>query len=750
MEYTTPEYTFDVYSIDIKDIGRFYNYYLDVEYGSPSINGFWGADSGFSTAPVPTGINQVLPVTNDKKVYLVIENPAYFTWNIVDIAIAQPVRYYLRVNDVKPIEHTPNTSELVSLTKNQGTTARKIKISDPSILALSFIDKGADSPDLYKDGGNIVFRKLNGHLEHPEIFKQLDGMGSMDYYNILVEPGTYFFAFTHSGSAGTEYIEYSSKVTSLTSMNTLDKDPDENIPLSQFTNINLSRWQNMPESATEGTSYGGGYAFNVDENFWYYGYNVSLEAADNQGIFDVDLNPTLGSLWDDTGNIFTDYTEGIQPSNTSSVPFKTDGGTNGDAFIIGCEDKFSSIYVDVDIAAVDDMFVWSFWNGGNWENFAGSHQFNDGTDNGTCSLSQDGKIVWDPGSGNMDDWEPYSGGESTGDELPNTNGRDLYLIRCRCSNSGAATPEVKSISLKKYIQIRFDLSTYVAYDLLEEEKEFYYYRATWGNWPNTYFDNFDNVWSGTDLSHTINRNHQAFDAAMLFALSDMYIYDYNGSSAGIPLKFNDTLTFSTAMFERPDLYQKDIYNVGDAIPARYSEHQNLSDLPYDSVYTINATEKEYLYIEINPKTIHDWTQLNLQVINGTVVNSGLLFPSDFNYNTLDIYDATYDFGEYLCGTFAEYYATGGANQNMSMEFGFITEKAYLYLNLAPDAQEYNTIIRLDVRQFGCPIMIIGGPGLPLWALILIIVGSVAGAGALGYLIYKLLKKKYPYKFKTPR
>jgi hypothetical protein len=147
-----------------------------------------------------------------------------------------------------------------------------------------------------------------------------------------------------------------------------------------------------------------------------------------------------------------------------------------------------------------------------------------------------------------------------------------------------------------------------------------------------------------------------------------------------------------------------------------------------------------VYVELKPKTRYDWTQLNINVINGSVSSSNIIYPATYNQYTIASL-ISWGGGIYNTNTFVERIATGALNFNMSMDFGFISEKVYLELVISTSTPAYLTIINIDSRQFGYPVLTIGlAEGFPTWAIILIVAGAVCGVSALLMFIYK---KKHP-------
>lgn len=742
-EFMNPVYTLNAYSVPIGEIGWFYNYFLSVEYGSPTINGFWNTKYQTIRQTVAQGINQMLSIVSQDQVFIVIDNPNYFVWVSAGVSDSRPVRYSLQFKEIRPTEVQSGTSELVYLTKTQGATARSIYVKDPSILSIGFINKGANSPNVYSYGTNkITFHEKDGQAVYPEIIRNIDSIAAMNYYSALVEPGTYFFALSHSGSTNTEYMQYLVSITPLQSSSVLEKTTNQILSYSQFTPISVPNWNNLPDTATQGMCYGGGVKFTADTDFWNFGYNITMIPSQNPELFDQRLNSDLAVLWNTTSDTFIDYTEAIKQGNATLVPFKTIGVNNGDSFIITCETKFNAIYVDVETPAVNDNFTWQFWNGA-WMTFSpATHGFKDGTNNGTCSLSQDGVISWDPSLAGMSAWAERSGGISLPNDLPDTGGRGLYHIRCLCNSSSAITPYIKSVNLRKFTRIRFDLVPFLALDLDQGDNSYYYYPISSGfsNDAIVYNSNTEPNWNTLITTHQIRFNFEKRSAALVLFANDTYEFNYNGSTTGVAQRLNTSLVFSAAIYKLINNSKVFSYQIGNEIPERYAAQQNLSALPKNASYSVNASEVSRVYIEIKPKTRYDWTQLNLNVINGSVSTANIIYPAAYNQYTMGSL-ITMGGGIYNTNTFVERQASAALNFNMSMDFGLISEKIYLELVISTSTPAFLTIINIDARQFGYPVLNIGlAEGLPTWALVLIIAGAVCGVSALLMFLYK---KKHP-------
>ncbi|MBD3350351.1 MAG: hypothetical protein GF364_02590 [Candidatus Lokiarchaeota archaeon] len=737
--FMNPEYSCNVYSVKVRDLNKFYSYFYDIEYGAPIDKIFYNLGEQTQIVNFNEGFNQILPMITRGKVFIVIDNPDYFIWADDGIQESKPVKYSMLFKEISAEKHKPNTKETIAVSKSEGAVAKKIKIEDTSILCLEHVDIGSNSPNLYSRANKIVFKNRDGIAYYPETQEVIDPYGGMSYYVILAEPGTYFCAFMHSNSETTEYMEFSSKVIPISNTNVLSKDADENIPESQFTDITLEDWKNMPEGTDQGQCYGNGLEFTAGTDFWNWEYNLTLNAEDNAHIFDENEVLDLGIMWDDQLNDFFNYTEGIQPGNDTLVPFTAQ--TYGDAFIIGCEEKWYSMDLEILSPATANIYYWQYWQGSGWETFSTSDGFLDGTHNGTHSLEINGTISWDPGTGDMNNWAFYNGGENTGTEVPDTGGRDLYLIRCICYGSSFPIPEVRQITnVKKYIRIRFDLDTWVSFDTDDRDRKVAYCEVDDTTWNNQYFGNGQGKWTVVDNTNSMRFNFEERGAIFSIALADLIIYDFKGNAAGNAHRLNDSLTWSVAIYRTVGNSQIINYDVGENVATKYSKDQNLTELPTDYSFSVNASELNYVYIGITPRNTYDWSQINLKVVNGTVTGANLIFPAHYSYDTINTLINTYGSGIFdIDSDFVEYYASGGLPEfdyNMSMEFGFVSDLIYLELAVTTAVPENLTLIHVEVNQFDLNMIIIGEPGFPVWAIVLIVVGGIAVACVVGWFIYK--------------
>lgn len=740
--FMDPKYTLDVYSVNVRAFSSFYSYFYDIEFGGPVDKIFYNLGSATQIVNLNEGLNQMLPMITTGSVYIVVDNPDYFNWADDGIQESQPVKYSVLFNAIPAQRHAPNSEETISVTKSQGAVARSINIDQPSIISMEFVDIGASSPNLYTRGGKILFKNRDGVAFYPEIQELLDSYVDRDCYIILAEPGTYFCAFIHSNSGTPEYMKFATKVTPVGSGNVLTKDPDGWLPRGEFTDIKTEQWEGLLEDTNQGILYGNGAEFSIDENFWNWEYNITLDPEKNPDVFDKNTDLDLGVLWDDGTNSFINYTEEIQPGNDTLVPF-TDQ-TYGDAFIIGSEDKFSAIDLEILSAATGNNYYWQYWSGF-WESFSPtSDGFIDGTNNGTHSLAVNGTISWNPATGDMNSWEIYNGGGSTGSELPDTGGKDLYLIRCWCNSGGQPIPQIRQITnIEKFVGVRFDLDAWVSFDTVTGRGRAYY-PVDHHSWNNNFGGNGNKGWSAVDNANNMRFNFEERDAILSLAVADLYIYDYRGNEAGNAYRFNDSLTWSFAVYPGDVETQMFSYDVGDNVATKFSVNQNLTTLPSDQTFSFNASELDYVYVAIDPRNVYDWTQINLGVVNGTITDAKLIFPNKYSYETIDNLIATYNSGIFdVDVSFSDYYSSGGlpeANYNMSMEFGCVTDIVYLELAVTTGVPENLTYVNMEVNQFDLNMIVVGLPGFPTWAIVLIVIGGVAVVGVIGWFIYK---KKNP-------
>ena len=614
-DFLNPIHTFDVYSVSIRDVERYYKYLFDVEYGTPVVTTFIETPFRIVNSGLAQGYNEIMEGFAEGKMYIVIDNPNYFSWPFSGITESNPVKYILKIEEIKPISVPESGTELISLTKLQGVTARTIKVKEMSVLSIGFINKGSNSPTIYTHGGiGVLKRDYNGLLAPPSSIVNLDESANMNYFSALVVPGDYQFALKHSGTTGTEYIEYDIELKTLGSMDVQDLDRDSFINPDNFSNQTIYNWSDVPDTMTDGVGYGVGWNFKAESDLWNFGYNVSIDVSEHGDIFDKTITPALAVMHNETNaDSFHYYTTEIQPGNSAAVPVKSEGSSNGDTFLIGSPFKFSSIYVDTSVAATSDDFTWDYWNGGSWTSFTGTHDFVDGTNAGSNSLEQDGTISWNPD--NMGNWDFYNGIENNGDNLPDTDGNDLYFIRVYCADNTASTPELNSISMKKYVKIRFDLDTFVSFQSNDNDKKPIYAEIDGHNWFNQNIDNLDDVWSGIDENLDIRLNFKERNAALMIAMGDMYYYEYNGSQTGTLLRLNESILVESCMYKKVNNFAIKNITIGESdIPANYSADVNLTAMPLDTTFSINVTDLDYVYIEIYPRNAYDLTQINLQIL----------------------------------------------------------------------------------------------------------------------------------------
>ena len=217
---------------------------------------------------------------------------------------------------------------------------------------------------------------------------------------------------------------------------------------------------------------------------------------------------------------------------------------------------------------------------------------------------------------------------------------------------------------------------------------------------------------------------------MLFiAMTDLPIFNYSGQFNNDTLDFGDSFNLTAGVYKPTNNYALETYDVGDNVANIYAEDQNLTDLSTDRSFSFNASEKDYVYMKISPRNRYDWSQINLNVINGTVDGAKLIFPAELDSWTADNYINDFDAGERdITSDFAEYYSSGGlpqANLNMSMEFGFISDFVLLELELSTSTPEELTIVNMEVAQYNLSTILVGAEGFPGWAIVLIVVGAVS-------------------------
>ncbi len=324
-ELFNPTYSMDVYELDVDDIANYYKYIFNLDYGSPTIRTFYETPYESVDYSMPSGFNKILPVMAAESIYIVVDNPVYFGWTFPGISEVNPVKYQLKFEEIEPVPHTIGTWEQIALPQEQVMQTRSILIEETSFLSLHCEDIGAESPDVYSNSiiSTYLVKVSDDYIRIPQIHDvHSDALGVFGTY--LVEPGTYVIGFQHSGSLGTEFLNFTSAIRPLHDYSTVDWDQsssDNFINLSSFQDLTLEPWADFPY--TSGASYGAGLEFSIDEHFWNYGFNITLDVSKNADIFEESITPDLGFLWDDSNDEYTDYTVEIQPGNAQAVPFKT-------------------------------------------------------------------------------------------------------------------------------------------------------------------------------------------------------------------------------------------------------------------------------------------------------------------------------------------------------------------------------------------------------------------------------------------
>ncbi|MBD3350350.1 MAG: hypothetical protein GF364_02585 [Candidatus Lokiarchaeota archaeon] len=750
-EFNNPSYSMNVWSLKVNSLEKFYKYLLEFEYGTAVVNAFWNRDIDTLTIGINEGFNKILPMYGKGKVLITIDNPDFFTWVDDGVAEMNPLKYSLEFESIKATSMDPNDSELISVSKSQGVAARKIKISEQSILFLAFGDKGPASPSIYNLLGDIVYTGRDGLAYYPFAQVENNDYVAISSYNILLEPGTYYFAVYHSGSLQTEYIEITNKITPIGSMDVLTKEPDEDLNRDSYTKMNLEYWRDGPEESPTMPTYGAAYQMTMDENFWNYGYNITLSSDMNDTLFEygntaVYKNAELATLYDESPDQFTQYVDEVAWGEATLVPIRSADSGTGDCFFIGMEEKFNGVYIDVETPPTADYFSWDYWTGSSWMSFNPvSDEFVDETDDGNWALAQDGLVHWNSDAAGMVDWDTYNGPDDIFDNVPGTGGRDIYLVRIYCSTSLTPQPWIRSMRILKEGgfegPITFDLDAYLLMDIDDTKGNDLYYTISEKSWDNQELNiSAGGFWSVQVENHDLRFNHESRKGILFIALNNIPIFNYSGQFNNESLAFGDAFNLTAGVYKPSDNYIVQSYDVGDNIATIYAADQNLTDLPTDNSFSFNASELDYVYVKINPRNRYDWSQINLNVINGTINSARLIFPAKQEPWTTFEYIDTYDAGIYeINSTFEEYYSSGGfpeTNLNLSMEFGFVSDVVFLELNASTTTPEELTIINIKVNQYDLPTILIGGEGFPIWAIVLIVVGSVAVAVVVALLIYK--------------
>ncbi|QEE17051.2 hypothetical protein DSAG12_02883 [Promethearchaeum syntrophicum] len=691
-------YSMDVYQLDVKNLETVYKYLLDFEYGSPSLYYFVEDSLTSYSSSLNPGINRVLPSVTDSKVYIVIDNPNYFSWADPGIDEADPLKYTMKFDEVEPIEHIIGGNQTINLAKSIGVTARTFEIVNTSLVSFHFEDLGANSPNVF--GNKII--KIDEEQARDASIPSTISSSNGTFMSALLEPGKYKVIFQHSGSMGPEYLHFYTKLVEFQPLNVEGMDLSGTLPYNftglNFEDVTLPAWEGYPN--TYGATYPLGFNISIDENFWDYGYNVSIHADKNAEIFDDYITPDLAVLWDDDGNDFTDYTEAIQPGNATKVPVKTiPSGDVGDALIIGAYDKFDRIEVTLADPSDRDAFEWQyyreFWG---WRDFdAEDPNFDDGTLTATGSLNKSGTLSWDPEE--LTNWNFFSSGsDDIGSERPNTDDENYYLIRVRCTDDAADIANITSVRLRKFTKINLDLGSKLAFNIGTPEKPVYY-RASSGSSSNLKFASSYNQSSYLDVVHTIDKNYYSEEAILYLYASDIQLYDYNGSNNGVYVPLEKPLTYSVCVFQPEANYKQIIpYNISLNVPTTHSNQLNLSALPSDQSNTIIVPDRRTVYLNITPRTMYDWTQINVQFINASVLSTRLIAPAMYDLDTASTYTSTYGNGQFNLGY-------TGVNMNASIEFGFITETLYLEF-VIENTTNNSPIMKTYGGQFNYPMLTI--------------------------------------------
>ncbi|MHA1745322.1 MAG: hypothetical protein ACTSWW_04945 [Promethearchaeota archaeon] len=731
-----PTYTMDVYALSVDDLANYYKYIFNLDYGTPIIRTFHETPYSSNLYSMATGFNKILPVMTAETIYIVVDNPNYMYWPYAGISATFPIKYQMKFEEIEPTTHTVGSNETIAITKEEGVQTRSLTIvENTSLLSLHCENMGANSPDVYE---NSIFSsylvKVSGeNILSPQIQDVLYSGVKGEFITYLVEPGTYVIGFQHSGSLGTEFLNFTSAIRPLHDYLTVDWDKsssDTFIPASSFQDVTLESWAAFPDDT--GASYGTGLEYLIDESFWNHGFNITLDVSKNGDIFDQSITPDLGYLWDDSNNEYTDYTTEIQPGNAQAVPFKTNGTTNGDAFYIGAYDKFSAVTLNIQGPPTDmDEFVWQYLGDEDtWITFDAGDAFVDGTNAGTGSLNQSGTVSWNPEL--LWRWYHYSADyNDTSPEIPETRDRDLYLVRCRSTDSDALIPNITSASLTKFVEIEFDLNSQLGFDVGDLEDPVFYEIDT-RNWNGEEINNVDVPKSILDSNNDIPYNFINRTAILFLSGDNLVVRDYNGSNNGIDLKFNGSLTFSVAVYKPINNLFIRNYSIGANIPTVHSSDRNLTQLPSDYTFSLGLDVVSDILLEITPRTVFDWTQIDVQVINGTVLSSSLIFPSAYDEYTVSYFAGTLNGGEISLGY-------TGSDVNFTHEFGCLSDLMYLRLRVQ-NTTDGPVFFKVYGGQFGYPQLMLDitdTAGLPEWATWTII-GVSAGVIAVtaGVLIYR--------------
>ena len=730
-------YTMDVYQVDIDDLEIINRYLLDIDFGTPVMNYFFENSLVNYPFPISSGFNQILPSVSTGKVYIVIENPNYFSWTAPGLEAANPVKYTMKFEQIEPLAHSIGDNETITLAKSDGITARTFEIVNTSLVSFHFENKTSYSPKVFESLGSYI-QKIDEDEVRPASIQTLISDSNGTFVSALLEPGKYMVAFQHNGTRGTEYLHFYSKKTDFETLSVENMDLSGfsayNFTTLDFEDVTLPTWENYPN--TFGATYPIGFNFSIDENFWDYGYNISIHTDKNPDLFDDYITPDLAFLLDHSSsgsNDYIDYTDAIQPGNAQKVPVLTEVNPGGDALVIGSYDKFDQIIINLADPSDMDEFLWQFYrNGWGWQNIESYDlDFVDGTSTSTGSLNKSGTISWDPED--LTNWDYRTTGSNT-TTLPDTNGQDYYLIRVLCTDDSAAMANITSANLRKFVKLNIDVESRLAFNIGTTEKPVYYRASTEGvimNFASSYGQA-----SYNDISHTIGRNYFSDEAILYLYTKDMHQFDYNGSNNGNYVPFEKPLTFSVNVFQ-PDNYKQIIdYNISTNNATTHRDQLNLTTLTSDMSETIDIPDLLTLYLNITPRTLYDWTQINVQFVNATVISTKLILPAKYDLKTAEIY--TDGVTGYNNGIFDLGFT--GSNMNASIEFGFITETAYLEFVII-NTTNNPAIFKVFGSQFDYSILtILDTSSETNWILYGGIGGGVGVLVGVSVIIYK---KKHP-------
>jgi len=721
-EILNPEYQKYVYEMNV-DLLNYYVYSLDFEFNDPLAANrriFYETVNSFSHTGISTGYNNIYRPLGGSKVFVVIDTPNYFTWASAGVAESNVPRFSLEFSEINSEKVDFGDSELVVVSLQEQAVGKYVKTRRTGVLNLQIESVGPDSPDLIESSPYIM-EICDDTIRTPGIYESVYESSGNYSLNILLSKGTYRFGFEHSGSGGNEYIRLTTTFIEVEDTNVIVKNPAVNLAPNQFTDITLSGWTNMPDPL--GATYGHSLMWDVDENFRHYGYNITFNTAKNPQIFNVNLNPDLEFLFDQTTPGFFDYT------GTTPLPIKTTGGTVGDAFIIGAYDKFSGVDVALGTASNMDAFVWQYRSAGGWLNFVpATHSFVDSTRTGSGSLQRSGLVTWNPDS--LTTWNyVQTASNNTGTGLPDTDNRPLYLIRIYCNASAATVPTVNNFVLKKFVKIQFDLNLDLGYEVGPVGDPFYDDTTGESDWTGSVVvDNAETGPSINDDTFGLNYNFNYETALMFLSTEDIAIYDYNGSNTGVTEEFTNNMVFSVAIY-RENIWIQQEYELGRNPPATHSADVNFTSFTgYGHTLNYNASAITYAYVKLLParKGQYDWSQITMKVTNGTVNLVNLAFPLSLT--------------SYSIRTDVDYFATfTGSAEQYSTELGFITEYILMEFDITPMNPNGMVVVQLYAGHFGYPKLSFNVSGF-VWAWYYT-VGAVGLTAIVGGLVAFLLIRK---------